>query len=65
MEKFGYSEIINELAGENIHSLSNILTLSHDIHTQFDNLNLWFEATVRFLLISAPYILKYMSIGHS
>ena len=43
---FGYPEIQAELAGANIHSLRNILTLESSIHTLFDELALWLEPTV-------------------
>jgi len=43
MEMFGYGEILRELNGDGIHSLTNILTLSGDAHKNFDNFMLWFE----------------------
>ncbi|KAF8327705.1 uncharacterized protein EI90DRAFT_3066603 [Cantharellus anzutake] len=45
MEHFGNVRVLDELNGDNIHRLENVLTLSHDIHSAFDQLKFWFEAT--------------------
>ncbi|KAJ3782032.1 hypothetical protein GGU10DRAFT_276343, partial [Lentinula aff. detonsa] len=43
LKRFGYDvELIN---GNKVHSLFNIMTLSHDAHDAFDRLELWLEAT--------------------
>ncbi|KAJ3794296.1 hypothetical protein GGU11DRAFT_690093, partial [Lentinula aff. detonsa] len=43
LKRFGYDvELIN---GNKVHSLFNIMTLSHDVHDAFDRLELWLEAT--------------------
>ena len=36
-------KVVDELNGDNIHSLLNGLTLSVHVHDLFDNLNAWFE----------------------
>lgn len=46
MDRFGYKHIPSELNGAKIHRLQNILTLQTDMHTMFDQLELWFETTV-------------------
>ena len=33
------------LAADGVHHFANLLSLSSDMHSQFDELNLWFEAT--------------------
>ena len=43
MERFGNFSLKDELNGSNIHRLSNILTLSLDIHCWFDDLKIWLE----------------------
>jgi hypothetical protein len=35
-----------ELNGEKIHRLENVMTLRSDLHWLFDTLGLWLEATV-------------------
>ena len=35
-----------ELSGDKIHNLENLLTTDHTVHHHFDLLNLWLEATV-------------------
>jgi len=42
---FGNSEIREELNGNNIHRLENILTMCTDDHAYFDDLKMWFEPT--------------------
>jgi len=44
MRCFGYEDLPERLNGADIHSLDNIMTLQHDIHSWFDKLQLWFEA---------------------
>ena len=36
----------DELNGEKIHRMENVMTLRSDLHTLFDTLGLWLEATV-------------------
>ena len=44
MKLFEFDEIREELAGDKIHSLTNIYSLlSHDMHFMFDTSMLWFE----------------------
>ena len=49
---FGHPSIWTELNGNGIHSLTNILTLDPNLHTHFDNLDLWLEETVRIFPLS-------------
>jgi hypothetical protein len=50
LNRFGNVEFKDKLNGEKIHRLENVMTLSTKIHTFFDELNLWLEATVRLFL---------------
>ena len=52
---FGYEDLPERLHGAGIHSLDNIMTLQHDIHSWFDQLELWFEAVVSGLQIVSLY----------
>ncbi|KAF8868024.1 hypothetical protein BD779DRAFT_1808892 [Infundibulicybe gibba] len=45
LEYFGHNNIHLKLAGNKVHSLENILTLDSYLHTRFDQLELWLEAT--------------------
>ncbi|RXW13476.1 hypothetical protein EST38_g12380 [Candolleomyces aberdarensis] len=40
-ESFGYPTIQQDLNGEKIHRLENVMTMSPDIHSLFDGLELW------------------------
>ncbi|KJA23966.1 hypothetical protein HYPSUDRAFT_566158 [Hypholoma sublateritium FD-334 SS-4] len=40
---FAHINVLEELDGPQIHSISNVLTLSANMHNLFDNLMLWFE----------------------
>ena len=43
---FGHKDLASEfLAADGVHNLGNLLSLSSDMHSQFDSLGLWFEAT--------------------
>lgn len=43
---FGQQDLAKELlAADGVYNLGNLLSLSPDMHTQFDSLGLWFEAT--------------------
>ena len=44
----------DELNGEKIHRLENVMTMRTDLHSLFDGLMLWFEATVSYLLYMPP-----------
>ncbi|TFK45233.1 hypothetical protein OE88DRAFT_1669531 [Heliocybe sulcata] len=44
-EAFGHDSVMDALKGKNIHSLDNTLTLDCSVHSAFDRLQLWFEAT--------------------
>ena len=36
--------------GEKVHSLTNVITMDHCVHDEFDQLDLYFEATVSLTL---------------
>ena len=44
----------DELNGKNIHRLENVMTMRTDLHWVFDDLGLWFEATVGLYCTSVP-----------
>ena len=56
---FGGVKVEDELNGNQIHRLENIITMDHNIQMSFDNLQLWLEAVVHFLLL--PVFHAYMS----
>ena len=43
LERFGYTGLQEELEGNKIHRLDNIMTLSTDLHLLMDKMSLWFE----------------------
>ena len=43
LARFGQIDAIEELNGDNMHRLENVLTLNSDAHTLFDTLKLWLE----------------------
>jgi hypothetical protein len=46
LEYFGLESLVKELlAADGVHNLGNLLSLQSNIHTYFDNLDLWFEGT--------------------
>ena len=47
MKCFGYEALPEELNGAKVHRLENVMTLAPELHTQFDQLEIWFVATVR------------------
>ena len=53
---FGYEGAILSLGDRGVHSLSNLLTLSPNIHKLFDTLCLWFEAVVSHLRYYLPIL---------
>jgi hypothetical protein len=44
LQSLGLGHVTDELAKDGIHHLSNILTLTADVHALFDNLRVWLEA---------------------
>jgi hypothetical protein len=46
MNRFGQVLITEELNGNDIHRLENVITMASDKHLAFDQLKLWFEETV-------------------
>ncbi|KAH8930256.1 hypothetical protein BT69DRAFT_1275674 [Atractiella rhizophila] len=45
LETFGHPEIQKELEGQNVHRLSNVMTLDAPLHDWFDKLKLWLQPT--------------------
>ncbi|KAG6371938.1 hypothetical protein JVT61DRAFT_8949 [Boletus reticuloceps] len=43
LKRFGYD--IDSLNGKNVHSLTNVISMTSDVHEAFDRLELYFEAT--------------------
>ena len=50
LKPFGYS--VENINGPKVHSLFNVMTMSKDVHDWFDQLDMWFEATVSGVLVS-------------
>jgi hypothetical protein len=48
MSRFGGVDVVEELNGENVHRLENVMTMSANLHGLFDTLVIWFESTVSF-----------------
>ena len=49
MQRFGGVKVKDELNGNQIHRLENIMTVNSDVHTFFDDLQIWLEPVVCFL----------------
>jgi len=47
MKRFGYDSLLDELNGAQVHRLENVMTLDPSVHAMFDQLEIWFTATVR------------------
>ncbi|KAF8447183.1 hypothetical protein L210DRAFT_3641146 [Boletus edulis BED1] len=47
LKRFGYD--IDSLNGKNVHSLTNVISMTSDVHEAFDRLELYFEATASFV----------------
>jgi hypothetical protein len=47
MQSFGYESLPGELNGPKVHRLENVMTLTPGLHMLFDQLRVWFVATVR------------------
>jgi hypothetical protein len=43
LARFGQIDALEELNGDNMHRLENVLTLNSDTHTLFDTLKIWLE----------------------
>jgi len=56
---FGYAKL-NELNGDKIYRLENVLTLTEELHGFMDALELWFEGTVGPFLFSFSDIKQYI-----
>jgi hypothetical protein len=50
LRRFQYD--ISSFNGEKVHSLTNVMTMEKSIHDAFDRLDLYFEATVSWVLHS-------------
>ena len=46
MERFGQVLGVDELNGADIHRMENVMTMDMTLHTLFDALGIWLEATV-------------------
>ena len=44
LKRFGYD--VENLNGDNAHSLHNVMTMEYTMHEYFDQLDIWFEGTV-------------------
>jgi hypothetical protein len=51
MMRMGAVLVPDELNGADIHRLENVLTMEEGLHSLFDKLGLWLEATVRLYLL--------------
>ena len=60
MEWMGAIDVINELNSNGIHHLENVMTMEVGIHTLFNKLTLWFEATVQHHFTALVWISKLM-----
>jgi hypothetical protein len=49
LKRFGYA--VDNLNGDKVHSLFNVMTMQKDVHDWFDRLEIWFEATVSVICI--------------
>ena len=43
LKMFGLEHEVEKLLGGQVNSLSNVLTLSHDVHKAFDRFGIWLE----------------------
>jgi len=46
MSRFGHEQLPAELNGSKVHRLENVMTLVFGFHANFDQLMVWFVATV-------------------
>ncbi|KAF8550034.1 hypothetical protein OG21DRAFT_1420364 [Imleria badia] len=63
LKRFGYD--INKLNGENVHSLTNVISVESNVHEAFDRLMLYFEATAIkwFGLKPHPSVCKFVKFS--
>ena len=52
LEQMGAINVANELNGDGVHHLENVMTLDVGIHMLFDSLSIWFEAMVWYHFIA-------------
>ena len=43
LKMFGLEHEVDKLLGRQVNNLSNVLTLSHDVHKAFDRFGIWLE----------------------
>jgi hypothetical protein len=60
LERFRYD--ISRFNGERVHSLTNVMTIDHNVHEAFDRLELYFEAVVSQVLHSPNQAVIYLPI---
>ena len=59
LEMFGLEHEVEKVLGGQVNTLSNVLTLSHDLHNAFDRFGIWFEEVpgqVRFTLCPKSFL---------
>ena len=49
LQCFGYDSSM--FCGEKVHSLTNVMTMVHDVHYEFDQLMLYLEVTVSWVFV--------------
>jgi hypothetical protein len=54
IQRFGNVSVIDELNGEKINRLENIITMAMDVRDLFNQLLVWFEETVRHFNAAEP-----------
>ncbi|KAG2014398.1 hypothetical protein CC2G_011218 [Coprinopsis cinerea AmutBmut pab1-1] len=76
LEEFGYNHILQELNGDRVNRLENVMTLAKDVHSDFDALAIWLvpsddpnaepntyklESSLPFLLQAYPRVVRFQS----
>ncbi len=54
LHMFGLGDLVQNLQGAGVHSLSNIITMAPDLHQDFDRLGFWLEAVPNEVWNDAP-----------
>ncbi len=65
LNRFGCTNIQQELTGANIHRLENVMTLEVNVHYHFDKLLVWLEAVEGRVRIHHAYVLIVSTKGTS
>jgi len=64
LPSFGYSITISAVSlGDKVHSLTNVMTMSKEVHEYFDRLSLYFEAVVSLKLLLLVGLSIHVSIA--